>query len=265
MRLALIQPDIVSGDPRANIDHMQELIARAVQDKPDIIVLPEMWNTSYALKSVADLADRYGEPAAKTIGGLAGRYGVNIVAGSVADLRGGKVYNTSYIFNRRGEVAASYSKVHLFGLMEEGNYLAAGDSRVTFELDGVRCGIIICYDLRFPELSRLLALDGAVIMFVPAQWPKPRQHPWHTLMLARAIENQMFVAGVNRVGREGKAEFFGHSLLVNPLGEIILQGSEQKEEILSTEIDLDQVKKVREYMTCFNDRVPAVYKEILNK
>ena len=148
----------------------------------------------------------------------------------------------------------------MFGLMEEGSYLAAGDCRVSFELDGVKCGIIICYDLRFPELSRALALDGAQLMFVPAQWPKPRLHPWRTLLLARAIENQMFVAGVNRVGKEGKAEFFGHSLLVNPLGEVLLSGSEE-EEILTAEIDLNQLIKVREHMTCFHDRVPKVYQE----
>jgi len=259
MRLSLIQADIIYGEPRANFEHLKTLIEKAAEEKPDVIVLPEMWNTSYALKTVASIADRSGQPGARAVGELAGRLGINIVAGSVADWREGKVYNTSYIFNRKGEEVTSYSKVHLFGLMEEGSYLAAGDSRVTFELDGVKCGIIICYDLRFPELSRALALDGAQIMFVPAQWPKPRLHPWRTLMLARAIENQMFVVGVNRVGSEGKAEFFGHSLLVDPLGEILLQGTEE-EGILTADIDLNQVTKVREYMKCFNDRNPEVYK-----
>lgn len=258
MRLSLIQCNLVSAQPGKNLEQIKALLEKAAQDQPDVIILPEMWNTSYALKDVHDLADRYGEPGARAVGDMARRFGVNIVAGSVADRRDGQVYNTSYIFNRQGEEVDSYSKVHLFGLMEEGNYLAAGASRVSFELDGVKCGIIICYDLRFPELARALALDGARILFIPAQWPQPRLHPWRTLIQARAMENQMFVVGVNRVGQEGKTVFFGQSLLVNPLGDVILQGSD-KEEILTAEIDLAQVDKVRSHMTCFQDRVPQAY------
>lgn len=258
MRIALIQTDVAYGNPEANRSHLTELINKAMQDSPDVIVLPEMWNTGYALKQIKEIADHNGVPGARLMAELAAQFGVNIVAGSVADEREGQVYNTSYIYDRRGKEVARYSKVHLFGLMDEGNYLARGSSRVTFSLDGVECGIMICYDLRFPELARGLALDGAQVLFVPAQWPHPRLHPWRTLMQARAIENQVFTIGVNRVGQEGKAVFFGNSMVVDPLGEVVVQGSE-KEEILIAEIDLRQVEKARRYMTCFSDRFPAAY------
>ncbi len=258
MRIALIQMDIVYGDPAANLAHARNLVEKAVKDKPDVIILPEMWNTSYALKNVFELADRNGVPSAKAMQELAQKHNVNIIAGSVADRREDKVYNTAYIFNRLGEEVAAYSKIHLFGLMQEGDFLVRGNTKTLFTLDGIPCGTIICYDLRFPELSRALALAGMKILFMPAQWAHPRMHPWRTLLQARAIENQVFVAAVNRVGKEGKAEFFGHSMVVNPLGEIMVEG-EEREQILIADIDLEQVEKVRTRMTCFSDRVPEAY------
>jgi len=217
-----------------------------------------MWNTSYDLKRITEIADREGEPCAKRIGELAKELEINIIAGSVANKKGDKVYNTSYIFNRKGEKVAEYSKVHLFGLMNEGDYLERGNKRCIFELDGVPCGLIICYELRFPELSRALALDGAQLLFVPAQWPHSRMHPWKILNQARAIENQFYVVAVNRVGKEGKGEFAGHSMIVDPLGEVIYEGKDQ-EEIKIAQLDLDKVDEVRRKMTCFSDRIVEVY------
>ncbi|MCR4442407.1 MAG: carbon-nitrogen family hydrolase [Peptococcaceae bacterium] len=259
MRLALLQAGIVFGDPRANLEKMRMMAEKAVENKADVVIAPEMWNSSYAVKEVPNLADRAGFPSAEAMGELARRHGINIVAGSIADMRDGRIYNTSYVFDREGRNVARYDKVHLFRLMREDQYLAAGEQRAVFELDGVKCAVIICYDLRFPELVRALALDGAQVLFVPAQWPMPRIHPWRILIQARAIENQMFVAGVNRVGKEGRYLFFGHSMVVDPSGDVLAEGSED-EELLLADIDLEQVKKVREYMTCYHDRVPGVYK-----
>jgi len=258
VRLALIQTTLEYANPQSNIARLRGLIAQAVAGQADILVLPEMWNTSYALSQLADLADREGQPAASAIAQLAAKYRVNIVAGSVSDCRQGSFFNTAYVFDRQGRQVACYNKAHLFGLMKEDQYLTPGQERVTFELEGISCGIIICYDLRFPELSRALALDGAELLFVPAQWPKPRLHPWRTLLQARALENQLFVAAVNRVGTEGQASFFGHSMVVSPLGEIISEGSEE-EEILYADIDLEEIIQVRARMNCLGDRNPTVY------
>lgn len=151
MRLALIQMNVLYGQPTQNIEKMIHLVEEAVQAKPDIIILPEVWNTSFIFESLSELADRRGYPAAQTVAGLAKKYAVNIVAGSVSDCREGEVYNTSYIFNRQGQEVANYSKIHLFSLNREGDYFSAGQNRVTFHLDNQPCGIIICYDLRFPN------------------------------------------------------------------------------------------------------------------
>jgi omega-amidase len=258
IRLALLQSNLFLGRPDSNIAHLSSLVKKAMEQSPDVIILPEMWNASYDLGKLKESADRDGCPSASQMSSLACKYGVNIIAGSISDFRNDKFYNTSYVFNRQGDLIARYDKIHLFGLMNEERYLSPGEERAVFKLDGVKCGLIICYDLRFPELIRALALDGIDILFVPAQWPHPRMHPWRTLLQARAIENQMYVAAVNRVGQEGKAAFFGHSMVVDPLGEIILEGDEE-ESILVTELDLERILKVREYMTCFNDRRPETY------
>lgn len=258
MKIALIQMNIVHGNPQENIAHARHWIEKAVMNGPDLIVLPEMWNTGYALEKIREIADQQGFPAAQSLAELARQYQVNILAGSVADLRDGNIYNTSYMFNRSGEQIALYDKLHLFGLMREGEYLSQGTKRVTFAIDDVSCGIIICYDLRFPELTRALSLTGTQLLFVPAQWPKPRLHPWRILLQARAIENQMYVMGVNRVGVQGKTEFFGHSMVVDPLGVIIAEGCEE-EEILFADLDLEKVNQTRKQMTCFLDRRPELY------
>lgn len=258
MRVSMLQMDLLAGNPQANFLHVQALVEKALDEKPDVLILPEMWNTSYDFAQLRELADRKGIPHAQAMGKLACRYGVNIVAGSLADSRGENVYNTSYIYDRHGRQVAKYDKVHLFGLMGEKSYLTAGNDRQSFFLDGAKCGIMICYDLRFPELSRALALDGVCALFIVAQWPRPRQHHWRTLLQARAIENQFYIIAVNRVGQEGQNTFFGHSMVVNPLGEIIIEGSAE-EEILTTDLDLAKVAEIRAYMPCFFDRSPETY------
>jgi omega-amidase len=122
--------------------------------------------------------------------------------------------------------------------------------------------VMICYDIRFPELARTLALDGAKILFVPAEWPHPRLHHWRTLLMARAIENQMFVVSCNRVGTSGSTHFFGHSLIIDPWGEIIAEGAEH-EEIITAALDLTEVDKVRGRIPVFEDRRPELYKTTL--
>ena len=123
---------------------------------------------------------------------------------------------------------------------------------------GVPAATIICYDIRFPELARKLALNGAQLLFVPAEWPHPRLHHWRTLLTARAIENQMYVIACNRVGRSGETSFFGHSMIINPWGEIVTEADEN-EQIVTAEIDLELVAKVRSTIPVFEDRRPDVY------
>lgn len=155
-------------------------------------------------------------------------------------------------------MVARYDKVHRFRLMNEEKYFSSGEKAVTFDLDGIKCGIVICYDIRFPEFIRKIALQGAQILFVPAQWPRPREMHWRLLNIVRAIENQFFVVGANRVGREGKAEFPGGSIVVDPWGEVLLETGET-EGVFEAVIDLSLVEQVRRRIPVFEDRRPDVY------
>ncbi|MDF2837557.1 MAG: Nitrilase/cyanide hydratase and apolipoprotein N-acyltransferase, partial [Paenibacillus sp.] len=186
------------------------------------------------------------------------KHGVYIVGGSIAEKREDGVYNTMLAFDRTGARIGDYSKIHLFRLMAEEKHLQAGDKPGRLTIQGAEAGMMICYDIRFPELARKLALDGAKLLFVPAEWPNPRLHHWRTLLTARAIENQMYVIACNRMGQSGETSFFGHSMVIDPWGEIIAEAGEE-ECILFADIDLALVDEVRTRIPVFEDRRPSLY------
>lgn len=260
LNIALIQMDIQIGEPDTNFAQLEKLLHQAVSgdQKPDVIVFPEMWNTGYALTEIQQLADPNGVRTKAFLSDFARTHRVNIIGGSIADKRDDRVLNTIYAFDREGAETAEYSKIHLFRLMDEEKFLHSGDQLGRFELEGVPAGAMICYDIRFPELARKLALDGARILFVPAEWPHPRLHHWRTLLMARAIENQMYVVSCNRVGTSGTTNFFGHSMVIDPWGEVLVEGDES-EAILHATIDLTEVVRVRAKIPVFEDRRPHLY------
>ncbi|WP_159884041.1 carbon-nitrogen family hydrolase [Paenibacillus puerhi] len=258
--VALLQMDIAIGEPERNYGKLEALLNQSLQDnaKPDVIIMPEMWNTGYALDRIQEQADPEGERTKALLSSFSREHGVNIHGGSVAVKREDGIYNTTYIFDREGREAVSYSKIHLFRLMDEEKYLQSGETIGRLTLDGIPSGTMICYDIRFPELSRKLALGGAQVLFVPAEWPHPRLHHWRTLLQARAIENQMFVISCNRVGISGTTEFFGHSMVIDPWGEVLAEGDES-EQIVRATIDLGLVSEVRKRIPIFEDRRPGLY------
>ncbi|GAB6990243.1 carbon-nitrogen family hydrolase [Paenibacillus pini] len=261
LNISLIQADITIGQPEQNQKHLEILMTQAVlaEKKPDVLILPEMWNTGYALEQIQQLADPNGQVSQAWLSDFAAKHSVMLIGGSVAEKVGDQVYNTMYIFDRNGEAVGKYSKLHLFRLMDEDKHLTAGEELVTFELDSdFQAGVSICYDIRFPELARSLALGGAKVLIVPAQWPHPRLHHWRTLLMARAIENQMYVIACNRVGTSGNSTFFGHSMIIDPWGEIIAEGTEA-EEIVTGEIVPELVDEVRNRIPVFEDRRPDIY------
>ncbi|CAM3896205.1 carbon-nitrogen family hydrolase [Cohnella lubricantis] len=263
LRLALVQMDVHAGDPEDNFARLEQLLEEAVaaEPKPDVIVVPEMWNTGYALDRIQELADPAGVRTKAFVSDFCRRHRVNVMAGSIAEKReSGDVTNTAYGFDREGHEIAAYSKIHLFKLMDEHLHLEAGGQLGRFELEGVQAGVMICYDIRFPELARRLALDGAKVLFVPAEWPHPRLHHWRTLLQARAIENQMFVVACNRSGVSGDTHFFGHSMVVDPWGEIVAEAGEE-ETIVRAEIDLALTDEVRGRIPVFADRRPQLYEQ----
>ncbi len=261
MKICQIQMDMKLGDPAYNFARAELLIEKAAWRQPNVICLPETWNVGFfPREGLAELADRDGQAVREQIGGLARRYGVNLVAGSAAVRRTERacVTNTALVFDRAGDCVAEYDKVHLFTNMEEERYFTAGDRLCVFELDGVRCGLITCYDLRFVEWVRKTALAGIDILFVGAQWPASRRSHWRVLNRARAIENQIFVAATNSCGVVGTTRYGGHSLLVDPLGDVLAEAGDG-EEILETEIDLSELAAIRAEIPVFRDRREELY------
>ncbi|CAM3399547.1 carbon-nitrogen family hydrolase [Marinicrinis lubricantis] len=260
LNIALVQYDVQIGEPDVNYDRLLDWMNLAVKApvKPDVLVMPEMWNTGYALNRISELADEEGIRTRNIISAFCRKHGVHVIAGSIAETKGENVYNTIYAFDREGNIVSDYSKIHLFRLMDEEKHLCAGNKLGQLQLEEIPAGMMICYDIRFPELARKLALDGAKVLFVPAEWPNPRLEHWRTLLRARAIENQMYVVACNRTGISGQTEFFGHSMVIDPWGAVLAEADDQ-EQVIHVQIDLSKVDEVRRTIPIFEDRRPSLY------
>lgn len=259
LKIALIQMDIHFGDPEANREKVKKLFTHINTEKTDVVILPELWNTGYDLSRLDKIADRNGQESIKFLSNLAITYDVNIIAGSIAKQDGSDVTNTMLVINKDGQLIKEYSKAHLFRLMSEDKYLVEGHDKGQFELEGQKSAGVICYDIRFPEWIRTNMLDNTKVLYVVAEWPKPRIDHWRTLLVSRAIENQCYVVACNRVGSDPNNEFGGNSLVISPWGEIIAAAGED-ETILFSEIDIKQVDEIRNEIPVFTDRRPDMYK-----
>ncbi|GFO59615.1 carbon-nitrogen hydrolase [Geomonas silvestris] len=255
VKAAAVQFTIALGDVDANLAQVREALARLAQRGTELVVLPEMWSSGFAYKELNRLAQRTPE-IVEELERLSREYGM-VIVGSLPEPHGDKVYNTAYLVDR-GRLAGSYRKLHLFSLMGEDRSLDAGDRAVVAETSLGRVGMLICYDLRFPELARRLTLDGAEILVVPGEWPKPRDDHWHTLLRGRAIENQLFIVAANCCGMVGKLDFFGGSLILGPKGEILAQGGYESCELEAT-LEAQAMESWRASIPCLKDRRPDCY------
>ena len=259
MKISCIQMDMRLGEVDANFAHAEALVRKAAAaERPDVVVLPETWNTGFFPKDLAPCADQDGARTKTVFSALAKELNVNIVCGSVANRRAEGFFNTAYVFDRAGEVIAEYDKTHLFTPSGEHESFTAGKHTCRFELDGRRCGLIICYDIRFPELTRTMTLEGVDLLFVVAQWPEKRTMHLETLARARAIENQMFLALCNSVGAAGETRCGGHSAVIDPWGEYLARAWEG-EETITAEADFSVIEGIRSSINVFRDRRPELY------
>lgn len=260
MKISCIQLDMEFESVEKNYSHAKELIRETVKkEKSDVVVLPETWSTGYyPTENLENFCEKDGDRIKADFSALAKELNVNIVGGSIANIRNGKIRNTAYIFNRNGDVVGDYDKTHLFTPMDEHKYFDFGDKLTAFELDGHKCGIIICYDVRFCELVRTLALQGIEVLFMVSQWPDKRVNHLLTLTSARAIENQMFVACCNSCGKANSTVFGGHSQIVDPWGEVLAR-ADANESVITAECDFSIIKGIRESINVFNDRKTQIY------
>lgn len=252
---AAIQFNVKQGDVDANLAYVREAIPRVAGEGANLAVLPEMWSSGFAYKNLNELALRTRGIVDELLE-LSSRYKL-VIVGSMPEPNGDKVFNTVYVVDN-GVLAGVYRKIHLFSLLGEDRAFSGGESWLLAETSIGRVGVIICYDLRFPELSRRLAVEGAQVICVPAQWPKPRQEHWRTLLRARAIENQIFVVACNACGTIGKLDFFGMSMIIDPKGELLGEAGESEVEIVAP-LDMQAMLDWRAQIPCFNDRKPESY------
>lgn len=257
LNIAILQLDIVFGNPEANLQKVEKHLKK-FESNLDLIMLPELWTTGYDLGRLEEIADPEANKISSILSEWAQKYQVHIVAGSIAKKAEKGVFNTLLAFNRQGHKIGEYDKVHLFRLMDEEKYMVPGNQLGLFELENIPCAGVICYDIRFPEWVRSHVLKGAQILFVPAEWPITRLDHWRTLLISRAIENQCYVIACNRVGSDPNNTFAGHSMIIDPWGEIIAEAG-QEETVLMGEIDLARVKQVRSQIPIFSDRRPELY------
>ncbi|UXR69084.1 MULTISPECIES: carbon-nitrogen family hydrolase [unclassified Staphylococcus] len=261
MKIQLLQFNITPGDITANEKKITDLFAHAIDSDTDVVVLPEMWNNGYALTELQQKADQSLSRTKPFLQQLATQYDVDIVAGSVSNHEVDDLYNTALTVSRTGDILYQYNKIHLVPMLDEPKYLTAGDHVPhTFNLsDGTPVSQIICYDLRFPELSRYPAAEGAKIIFYVAQWPDVRLNHWRQLLQARAIENDMYVVAVNSCGSDGKTTYAGHSMVIDPNGVIIAETSEE-EKVCTVNLDLSTVDAQRQAIPVFDNMRPDVYR-----
>lgn len=256
---AAIQFPIVAGDVDANLRQARIALQRVHEQGASLAVLPEMWSSGYDYKRLAELADETPRVAAE-LAELAARLNL-VIVGSLPEKNQESLYNTAFIHDR-GQEVGRYRKLHLFSPMKENRYLASGEKTLVIATSVGRLGIAICYDLRFPEMFRKLALNGAEIVCLPAQWPSPRQLHWRTLIRARAIENQYFLVAANNCGQLANLHFFGMSLVVSPRGEFLAEGGEDVAEPTAT-LDFAEMAAYRKEIPAWHDRRPEVYGSLM--
>lgn len=282
-RIAVIQ--LNSGNnSQANLEINHKLLIEASAENPDVIVLPEYSNYMGHIESfTAAAAEREG-PWFSMLSSFAGENKLEIIAGLLVQHNRGKAASLACHFRSDGSYGLEYQKIHLFDVdipggvsFRESSRLAAGDSLAIGEISGIISGLAICYDLRFPELFRRLALGGAKLIFLPAAFTAPtgRLH-WQVLLQARAIENQVYIIAANQVGDYLKNKSsYGHSMIIDPRGKIIAEarGSEDGAggQIISADVDLDELAAVRRDMPCLEHIRSDLWQEdrespeILNK
>lgn len=233
MEIFCCQNDIAWEDRRSNFARIDQLLG-GVEIRPgSLLIFPELCTAGFTMNAASVAEPEDGESLA-FFAGLANRYDSLILAGIPTQVTGGGVANEAVCFAPTGEVGARYRKIHLFPLAGEGDHYLAGTEPVVTSMGGWKVAPFICYDLRFPELFRIATRQGAELLVVIASWPAVREEHWITLLRARAIENQAYVAGVNRCGRDPNLEYSGSSLIVSPTGEVLARAGSGPEIIRAT-------------------------------
>lgn len=254
MRVTSIQLEIQDRPRAETLGHVLSLLDQARGS--ELILLPELWPCGYyAFDRYESESEPVDGPTMRALGEKAAALGAYLFTGSFVERAGDRLYNTSLLLDARGQVAARYRKMHLFGFQSgERRLLSGGDAVVVVPTPWGRAGLSICYDLRFPELYRRMIDLGAEFFLVTASWPAARREPWTLLNRVRAMENQSFLFSCNAAGTSQGVPLGGHSLFVDPFGTVLAEGGDA-EALLSFEVDPDAVQTARRDFPALQNRV----------
>ena len=263
MKISIAQFAVKRGDTTANLARIAELSTEAAANGTDLLCLPEMCTTGFDWASNREhLADA--SASIEELKNIAQEHGIAICGSFLEKTELGNAANCFHYIDAEGSLLARYRKLHLFTLFHEEGHVEAGNECVAFDTAYGKMGASICYDLRFPELFRRNTKAGALLHILPAAFPHPRLEHWRKLVCARAIENQTYFIAANQSGVEdhgsgvGETHYFGHSMVVDPWGEILAEANED-ECLLQVEIDLSNVSRVRKELSAWNDRRTDVF------
>jgi omega-amidase len=265
-RIALCQMQVVDDKKKNNVRAVRMI--KEAGKTADLVILPEMFNCPYDIDKFPKYAEEYHKSTSLSeVSRSAKKAGVYLVAGSIPEREGKHVYNSSFFFNPQGEIIGSYRKMHLFDIdvpgeirFKESATLSAGDQLSVVETDLGKIGICICYDLRFPELLRLMTLQGAQLIVVPGAFNLTTGPVhWEPLIQVRAVDNQVYMAAASPA-RDETASYvaYGHSMVVDPWGTVLAEAG-TFEEIIYSEIDLSYLEKVREDLPLLRNRRTDLY------
>lgn len=258
MRLAVYQGPGASGDLPANLAIIRGVAARAAAEGASLVVFPELFTTGYNLGArLRDLAEPLSGPSRDAIGTAAADAGLAILTG-FCERDGARLFNSAVLVGRDGSVLAVHRKCHLYGQME-GELFTPGDALSVVELERLRVGILICYDVEFPEAVRALALAGAELVAVPTTLMAPCDVVARTLVPARAAENQIFVAYANRIGSEGDLAYIGQGCIVGPGGADLARAGGEEERLLVADLDRAAIAHARAAQCYLGERRPELY------
>jgi predicted amidohydrolase len=261
VKIAAAQIACSRGDIDANVAKMRDFAERAKQAGAGLVVFPEMADTGYSMSVIQELAKPWTEGAVPQLQKLAERLAIGIVGG-VSEREAGSIYNSQVAIDATGKIAGKYRKTHLFGPapIEEHKCFTPGNELVSLPWGAFRLGLTICYDLRFPEVYRILACEQrADVFIISSAWPFPRAEHLRVLAVARAIENQSYVILSNRVGKDEGVSSCGGSAIIDPYGVIVAAASADREELVAAEVSEETIRSVRDRMPVFADRREELY------
>ena len=269
LRVACVQ--LNAGTSKAdNLRKAERLVGRAASTGADVVVLPEKWNAIGSADTLrANAEPLEGGESAEAMADWARVHGITLVGGSITELRDGreKLSNTCPVYDPSGDLVAVYRKIHMFDVEVGGHVYReseaeeSGEETVVCAAEGWRVGLSVCYDLRFPELYRILALDGAEVVTVPSAFTlyTGKDH-WDLLLRARAVENQLYVAAANMWGtHEGGKASYGRSAIVDPWGVVLAQAADE-DTVITAEIDRAHMERIRSELPALANRRPAAYR-----